>query len=182
MTSKKKDNLLDLSSVNRKIVISNYSEKYPGLFQKEKSRIFSFGYKIIDSIEHIGSTSVPGLLGKPTIDIIVRLIDGEAPNSSISLFEKNNYHFIPELIDYRPERRIFWMGTPEKHTHHIHVVGYSSIDWNSMIGFRNSLRNNQRAREEYARLKKELAMKHRSDIGKYVMGKDEFYSKIISTL
>lgn len=175
----KKNITLDLSALDRKIEILEYNESYPKIFGLEKNRIVGMLDKKIDAIEHVGSTSVYGLIGKPTIDILIRLNSQVRLDESILLFESVNYKFIPELLNYRPDRRIFWKGARNRHDFHIHVVSSDSKEWSRVIKFRDRLREDHDSREEYANLKLELSRKHKTSIADYVLGKDEFYSRVV---
>ncbi len=52
------------------VVIVEYDRAWPRMFEEEKARILTAAGRRIMAIEHIGSTAVPGLGGKPIIDIL----------------------------------------------------------------------------------------------------------------
>ena len=53
------------------VIIEEYNPKWPLLYEDEKNRILNVIGEKYENIEHIGSTSVPGLGAKPIIDIMI---------------------------------------------------------------------------------------------------------------
>ncbi|HPS55912.1 MAG TPA: GrpB family protein, partial [Sedimentisphaerales bacterium] len=56
-----------------KITIAEYNPDWPAMFQQEKQQLTDIIDQYLQSIEHIGSTAVAGLAGKPIIDIMAGL-------------------------------------------------------------------------------------------------------------
>ncbi len=131
-------------------------------------------------VEHIGSTSVPGLASKPTIDIALIIQDLSQSDGYIKDLSEIGYIHTPELIPKLPNRRFLWKGTKNKHEYHIHIIEMNSTDHHDLIYFREFLRSSKLKCNEYARVKRFLAKKHGSDIGNYVLGKNETYLEILT--
>ncbi len=120
-------------------------------------------------VQHVGSTSVPGLAAKPIIDIAVAIADFTP--LLISRLESVGYI-------YRPSDEIgqwlFVQGQGEMRSAHIHLVKYMSMEWRNYLNFRDYLRTFPNHREEYQQLKLSLAEKYPLDRETYTKSKAEF--------
>jgi GrpB-like predicted nucleotidyltransferase (UPF0157 family) len=137
----------------------------------------SFGNKIA-AIEHIGSTSIPGLAAKPIIDIMLgvsRLADAD---EIIPKMCEIGFEYVSKYEDVMPYRRYFVKRESGKSTYHIHSVEVNSPFWKRHLLFRNYLRHNPQAREDYYKLKKDLSQKEWNDSNDYADAKTEFVRSI----
>lgn len=167
------------SKLNRPIVVMDYDPCWPVLFAQEKAALLSAIGDEVLQIEHIGSTSIPGLAAKPVIDIgigIRNLLD--APGL-FPYLEHLSYIYEPALEQLLPERRFFWKGTPVIHTYHLHLTEVDNPVILKPIRFRDYLRKHPGAAREYGELKKELAERCRQDMDAYVAGKTAFVERIL---
>ncbi len=142
--------------MRRPLVIEDYNPEWPALYTAEERRILRAIGHVVVAVEHVGSTSVPGLGAKPIIDIMVgvrQLADAEV---CIALLERIGYEYVPEYEALLPERRYFRKGTPVR-THHLHMVEQTSGFWARHILFRDHLRAHPEMARQYQDLKKELA-------------------------
>jgi GrpB-like predicted nucleotidyltransferase (UPF0157 family) len=105
------------------------------------------------AIEHIGSTSVPGLCAKPIVDILVGLRELKLADAEIDAMERLGYEYLGEFG--LPGRLYFRKGEPR--THHVHVVAYGGEHWERHLAFRDTLRSNPDERRRYDELKRRLA-------------------------
>ena len=164
-----------------KIIIKEYDPKWPVLFETEKAELMeAIGHYVAD-IQHIGSTAVEGLAAKPVIDILVglrRLLDAQ---DCILPVEGMEYEYVPEFEDEFPERRYFRKTTNGKRTHQIHMVEIDSDFWKRHLAFRDKLRSNKTASDDYAALKKDLAEKFTNDRKGYTNAKTEFIENILKS-
>ncbi len=157
----------------RNIVVKDYSENYKTKFESEAKCIKDILGDNLLKIYHIGSTSVKGLKSKPVIDIMPVVKDIEKVDLHNKEFEKLGYECMGELGI--KGRRFFKKGGEENRSHHIHIFQEDNQkDIVRHLAFRDYLRQNERAREEYSNLKEELAKKFPNDIESYMDGKDEF--------
>ena len=170
---------MSIIGLKRKTVkLVPYSQEWPEIFEKEKALILrAIGEQVAD-VQHIGSTSVPGLYAKPIIDIAagVHSLDVEGrmctkPLERIGYVCKNDAGV--------PGRIFFSKGREDLMTHHLDVVEYGGIAWNNYIRFREYMRSHKKAREEYAKLKKALAGKFANDRDSYTAKKEEFIKRIL---
>lgn len=148
------------------------------LFEEEKARLLqALGDKIID-IQHIGSTSIPGIVAKPIIDISVGIKS-----------MKNSHQFIPLLealgYEYRPNfggpniQLMFVKGEEKSRTHYLHLMKYNGQIWQDDILFREFLRRNPKRAKEYANLKQELAKQFADDRTRYTASKADFIKETL---
>jgi GrpB-like predicted nucleotidyltransferase (UPF0157 family) len=125
-------------------------------------------------VEHIGSTSVPGLAAKPIIDVMVAIRSLADAPACVAPLAAIGYEYVPEHEAVMPERRYFRRGRGGAGTHHLHMVERSSAFWEEHLLFRDYLRAHSEAAAEYERLKRELAAAHGSDRGAYTAAKTDF--------
>lgn len=152
--------------------------------QEEKLLNNIISNQYIKRINHIGSTSVNGLLAKPTIDILLEITEDCDLKFLVSMLEKNGY--ILEIQVQKPAPHMMFMkgytekGFAEKVFHlHIRYLG----DWNELY-FRDFLRLHKDVAQEYSSLKMSLINKYEQDRDAYTEVKTEFvnkYTKIAKT-
>lgn len=162
------------------ITLTDYNSKWPELYQLENQCITEVvNRKQIISIAHIGSTAVPGLYAKPTIDILMQVQDQTNLDSIKLQLKKIGYKFIPKP-ENPPPHMMFAKGYSQKgrsgQTYHIHIR-YKG-DWDEIV-FRDYLISNPDAALAYADLKRLLADKYVNDREKYTESKTEFISRIV---
>jgi GrpB-like predicted nucleotidyltransferase (UPF0157 family) len=162
------------------IIISEHKVEWKELFIQEKKHLFRLlTEERVLRIEHIGSTAVPGLLAKPTIDILVELSDYKNQQDDIKgIMCSAGYIYMKEQVTHM----MFVKGyTPEGfkgQCYHIHMdpEGAESI-WNR-IYFRDYLISNPEVADEYAALKKRLAKRYEFDRDAYTYAKTYFIKKV----
>jgi GrpB-like predicted nucleotidyltransferase (UPF0157 family) len=164
------------------IIIVDYNPDWPGLASIEsKSIIEAVGKEYVSRIEHIGSTAVPGLCAKPTIDFLLEVMESTNCDLLIKQLRKIAYHYIPKP-ENPPPHMMFAKGYSESgitgQTFHIHVR-YPG-DWDEIV-FRDFLIKNPAVKVDYARLKRELADKFRNDREKYTENKTTFIKNVTHT-
>lgn len=134
-------------------------------------------------IQHVGSTSVKTIYAKPIIDIAVGVSSVDEIMEYIEELEKSGFYHRPtDLLRQRLfASGSYYDGTGELQTHFIHVVEYAGKEWNDYINFRDYLNSNNKAAEEYEKLKRRLAKEAPVDSGRehYLAGKHDF---IVNTL
>jgi GrpB-like predicted nucleotidyltransferase (UPF0157 family) len=162
---------------NKKIQVDKYSENWPAVFENEKKIILDAIGNVV--IEHIGSTSVPGLSAKPVIDMMVRVENLEDAVQFIELLKKIGYVYIPELELQIPDRKFFQKRIDDIPKYHLSFSEPTSQYWKEHILFRNHLRTHPKAVKEYEDLKKQLAEKFVTDFDAYNAGKTDFIKSII---
>ena len=165
--------------MTKHIVVAPYDPRWPDLFVEERGRLGDVFAGTTASVEHVGSTSVPGLAAKPVIDILVGLPSLAAAEARISALESCGYHYVPEYEREIPERRYYRRPLVRPRTHHLHCVVEGSEFWRRHLAFRDHLRSHPDDAREYGALKAELAAKHRTDGVAYTQGKSAFIETIL---
>jgi GrpB-like predicted nucleotidyltransferase (UPF0157 family) len=152
-----------------------YTLEWARLFEEEATRIrAAIGADILD-IQHIGSTSVPGLAAKPIIDIGIAVANFEEARRCIEPLVMLGYRYLDE--NDIPRRHFFVQGDPR--THHVHMNELDSADWQQTIGFRDYLRTHPDVALAYADLKLQLAQQFATDFPAYHAGKDAFIKQVV---
>ena len=160
------------------VKLAKAHDEWVRLFEIEKELLLkTFGDRII-AIEHVGSTAIPDIPAKPIIDIRIAVssLDDSYIEGFVAPLEKLGYSYMHKFQD----RHFFAKGPEEKRTHHVSLVKDGSKAWDDSILFRDYLRRNKQAREEYAALKEKLAGQYSEDRASYTKKKEEFIEKIIN--
>jgi GrpB-like predicted nucleotidyltransferase (UPF0157 family) len=125
------------------------------------------------SIDHVGSTAIPGIDAKPVIDILV-LVERYDPEAPYRIpLESLGYVF-----DHRDESHVFFEGHPSGMSTQVHVVEESSDDSRVMVTFRDYLRTHPEEARRYERLKHALAERY-SDGNAYADAKSEYVKEVV---
>ena len=161
------------------IILSEYKPVWKRNYLKEKAVVEqAIGSRDIVRISHIGSTAVPRLIAKPTIDILVEIKDDTDTAKIISNMQQRGYRYLAQP-DNPPPHMMFIKGyTPEGfkgQVFHVHIR-YSG-DWDE-IYFKDYLLTYPEIAEEYGRLKVELKEQHEYDRDAYTYAKTDFIKRI----
>lgn len=122
------------------------------------------------SVEHVGSSAVPGLATKPIIDLVVGLA-GQVPLQELrNALEEIGYQFRGDAGDHGG--LVFVLdGRPQHRVVHLHVVDHDGAQWRRYLTFRDLLLTDPDARERYERIKRDLAQKFPTDRKAYQAAK-----------
>jgi GrpB-like predicted nucleotidyltransferase (UPF0157 family) len=135
------------------ILIVDYDPVWPVLFEREAARMWpTLGDRAL-VIEHVGSTSVPGLAAKPCIDMLLVVPDSADEPAYVPAMEAVGYVLRIREPDWY-EHRVF-KGPDTNVNLHVFSPGCPEIE--RMLGFRDWLRSHPDDRELYERTKRELA-------------------------
>jgi GrpB-like predicted nucleotidyltransferase (UPF0157 family) len=139
--------------LDRPIRLAEYDSRWPAQFELEDARIRdALGDRVL-LLEHVGSTSVPGLAAKPVIDMLLIVADPSDEPAYVPPLEAAGYRLFirePEWFEHR-------MFTGPDTNVHLHVLPPGCVEIERMIGFRDHLRSNAEDRDLYERTKRELA-------------------------
>ncbi len=130
---------------------------------------------VVLDVQHIGSTSIPGMPAKPILDIGVAVANFEEAVRCIPLMEQLGYSYKGE--NGIPRRHYFVKGEPR--THHLHMLEAASEEWKNHLLFRDYLRGNAEAARAYANLKRQLAASFAADREAYQTGKERFINAVL---
>lgn len=159
---------------DERVVIVDYDHRWPTAFEQEKALLAQALDHNFVEIHHIGSTSVPGLAAKPTIDILV-VVPRFAPMDEYRRrLEPLGYSHMSHPND---AIRLFFYKGP-KRTHHLHIVEYGTWEHRRFLLFRDYLRTHPDIAQEYERIKRRLASKFAENRPRYTEGKRGFVRSI----
>jgi GrpB-like predicted nucleotidyltransferase (UPF0157 family) len=159
-----------------RVIIQDYDPLWPQQFQTLRSRIAAILDGLVTAIEHVGSTSVPGLAAKPIIDIDVLLKSSVKLPLVITRLSSLGYEHRGDLgIAGRESFR----APPGDLRHHLYVCPSASQEYGRHIAFRDHLRTHQEDANAYATLKRQLADKIGADREAYTQAKGNFVVDIL---
>jgi len=163
------------------ITLSNHDESWAEYYKTEKGLIVqSIGTDNIVRVNHIGSTAVPNLLAKPTIDILVEIhhnVDLKILQDSL---EETGYIFSAQPDKPAPHMMFMKGYTPQgfaEKVFHLHLRYFG--DWDELY-FRDYLISHPEAAEKYGELKLLLKEKYEHDRDGYTEAKSDFIAKVVA--
>jgi GrpB-like predicted nucleotidyltransferase (UPF0157 family) len=158
------------------IELRDYDPAWPDRYAREAARIREALKERVVRIEHVGSTSVPGLAAKPVIDIALEVPDSSDETAYAPDLEAAGYAFRirePEWFEHR-----FFKGAASDVNLHVFSAGCSETA--RMLRFRDRLRSNDADRELYVRTKRELAARDWRQVQDYADAKDAVVAEILT--
>ena len=166
----------ELKPLSAPILLVAYDPAWPGRFEHEAERIRrTLGKKAL-RVEHVGSTSVPGLPAKPIIDVLLVVSASANETEYATSLEGAGYKLhVREPGWY--EHRMF--KGPENDVN-LHVFSLGSPEIERMLAFRDWLRTNEDDRELYARSKRALAAQEWKYTQNYADAKTPVIEEIMS--
>jgi GrpB-like predicted nucleotidyltransferase (UPF0157 family) len=165
----------DLQIHDDVVQLVEYQSIWPEQFQREARRIqVALGSRAL-SIDHVGSTSVPGLAAKPIIDVALTVPDSSNEAAYVPDLEAAGYQLRIREPDWY-QHRLF--KGPEINVN-IHLFSRDCVEVVRMIAFRDRLRNNDDDRHFYERTKRELASRRWKYVQHYANAKSEVITTIM---
>ena len=161
-----------------RVEIVPYDPAWPGEFEAEKARLEPvLAPWLAGAIHHVGSTSIPGLAAKPVIDILAEVRSLEESRAAIEPLRALSYHWFPYQEDLM---NWFCKPSPERRTHHLHLVVRGSRAWREELAFRDALRAEPETARAYEELKRRLAVELADDREAYTVAKTEFVESVLA--
>lgn len=157
-------------------VIADYDPAWPRLFEREAAVLLAAA-EGVRRIEHVGSTAVPGMSARPTIDLLAGADDPAAVDADA--LAGLGYTEVADVRDRSPGRRLFWKGTPAFQTYHLHVVAADGALWARARAFRDRLRADRDLAERYAHHKRQLAARYADRPDAYAVAKVTFVDTVL---
>lgn len=157
------------------VILTDYDKAWPRRFEQIKLQLRNVLGSEALSIDHVGSTAVPGLPAKSVIDVQVSV-----PN----LDDESAYRPAIESLGWplrmrSQERRFFRPPKGKPRTVHIHVVEKDSEEERRHLLFTAYLRAHPEHREAYADLKRDLASRFEYRRDNYLKGKAAFIAELL---
>ena len=159
------------------VSLEPYDSSWAERFEHEKVAIGSLVSDLAQDVQHFGSTSVPNLTAKATVDIMLGVAQFPWPESADSLFETLGYSFYKEPS---ANWRVYLKAYGEnRRGYHLHIVEHNSKHWRTHILFRDYLRQHPKIAAEYGELKVNLARQLDGRRGAYQHGKKVFIDSVM---
>ena len=166
MTSERTDD-----QQKREIILVSYRDSWPAQFLREREKIVTaLGQKAF-RVDHVGSTSVPGLTAEPIIDIDVSVSDADDEADYLPALEAAGYQVQVRETDHRLVR------SPDRSVQ-VHICSAGSEWERRHLLFRDWLRQDVSDREAYAALKRRLAQRDWPDANAYAEAKSNLIAVI----
>lgn len=165
-----------LTQLNGRITLVEYDPAWPQLFAREAERIrAALGERMV-ALEHVGSTSVPGLAAKPRIDILLVVPNSADEPTYVPAMEAVGYILHNREPDWY-EHRVF--NSPDIDVN-IHVFSSGCPEIARMLGFRDWLRSHPDDRQLYERTKRTLAQREWKYTQNYADAKTAVVEEILA--
>jgi GrpB-like predicted nucleotidyltransferase (UPF0157 family) len=161
----------------RPLVVLNYDPMWPQVFAQLQSRIWPAISDVATTIEHVGSTSVPGLAAKPVIDMTIVVPAKSLMPLVIDRLASLGYQHRGDLGI--PGREAFARpnGTP---AHHLYACVMGNLGLRNHLAIRDYLRHNPSSAHTYGDLKRQAADAYGHDIDAYIDAKTPFLLEILT--
>ncbi len=162
--------------VDGSIVLAEYDPAWPGIYRREAERVRSILADRVLRLEHVGSTSVPGLAAKPIIDMLLVVASSAEEPAYVPAMEGGGYVLRirePDWFEHRLFRR-------SDTAINLHVFSDGSAEIARMLAFRDRLRTHEDERRRYVDVKRELAARHWTYVQDYADAKGEVVEEIVA--
>jgi GrpB-like predicted nucleotidyltransferase (UPF0157 family) len=157
------------------VLIQDYDASWPEVFANLAARVKAALGSLVVAVEHVGSTSVPGLAAKPVIDLDIILRSRADLQETIRLLALIGYHHEGDLGIAGREAFRSPAGPPR---HHVYVLAAGANELRRHLAFRDALRANNELRDRYAELKRSLAERYGNDRQSYTDAKSAFIASV----
>ncbi|HTV50364.1 MAG TPA: GrpB family protein [Steroidobacteraceae bacterium] len=158
------------------MVIQEYDPAWPARFQAIAAVVWEALGDVVQRIEHVGSTAVPGLAAKPIIDVdVVVWVQSQVPEAMRRLDVLGYVHEGDLGIAGRDAFRSPSGGAE----HHLYLLVEGAAELTRHLAFRDALRGDTALRERYADLKRHYAARHRSDRAAYTDAKSALINTVL---
>jgi GrpB-like predicted nucleotidyltransferase (UPF0157 family) len=162
--------------LNSTIYLAPYDPAWPLLFTRLAKQIHEALGEAILLLEHVGSTSVPGLSAKPIIDMVLAVADSSDESSYVKPLEEKGYRLKIREPDWYEHRLL----KPPDAQGHLHVFSDGCEEIERMLLFRDWLRNHADDKSLYEETKRELAARTWKYTQNYADAKSEVVEEILA--
>ena len=168
-------------AINEKVELFPFEPTWLSLFEEERYRLLDLFPDQFLSVEHIGSTAVPGLSAKPIIDILAGVDSISRADELMEPLCQAKYATSMEYNASLTERRWLMRWAEGRRTHHLHLMVYGSQEWNRRLAFRNYLRENSTLAQQYEVKKRQWAEEFKLDREAYTAAKGNFIQEALKS-
>jgi len=158
------------------ITINPYDPRWAEYFEEAKQPLLqALGDYALD-VQHVGSTSIPGISAKPVVDIAVAIEHYPLPDDVLDAVKSLGYMYWGEYGI--PHRHLFFIRDGPV-GYNVHINELANDQFQRHVLFRDYLRAHSDAVREYEDLKRQLAARF-DDVGPYADSKSEFVQSILT--
>ncbi len=170
--------------MKRRIEVVAYNNRWPDLFKAEAATLARVFKHCLVGLHHIGSTAVPGLAAKPTIDILIEVKVGTSVCDYYKAMRQLGYKCRGECLDAvipgTPGRYYFPKVVNAQHVLHVHVCHEGHCQIVELLSLRDYLRTHANQVESYGKHKAILAAQFPYNKTAYINGKDAMVKELIA--
>jgi GrpB-like predicted nucleotidyltransferase (UPF0157 family) len=159
---------------NATIYLAEYNAHWATRYCEVEAIVKRVLGKRVMLIEHVGSTSIPGLSAKPIIDIVLEVPDSDREVDYVAALEDNGFRLRIREPDWHKHRLLKFDDV------NLHVFSENCPETIRMLCFRDWLRSNPDEMERYLARKKELASRVWKYVQNYADAKSEVVEAILS--
>ena len=164
------------------LALAEYDPVWPRRFEAEAARIRGAIGELVEAVEHIGSTSVPGLLAKPVLDIAIAVARETDADACIAPLGSLGYEYRGPYGD-DPRRRYYVRDDEQgRRFAHIHLYILPADAWDAKLAFRDALRADPSLAAAYMEEKRRVAETVAWDKAAYSIAKGQFVERVLQTL
>jgi GrpB-like predicted nucleotidyltransferase (UPF0157 family) len=158
------------------VIVVEYDPGWVGLFEQLRDFVLPVLRDFVITIDHIGSTSVPGLAGKPIVDMDV--VVSTNPDVQLAIQRLSTLGYVHEG-DLGATGREAFIPPNNVPWHHLYVCMVENAEYKRHIRFRDYLRSHPKDAKMYGDLKLEIAKRFHNDRKAYTDAKSEFVNEIL---
>ncbi|WP_172251360.1 GrpB family protein [Saccharibacillus deserti] len=133
----------------------------------------------VREVEHIGSTSIPGLPAKPILDLMAKIPSYDQLEAVIARLQQEDWHYVPLELDGHEWRRFFVKVESDRRKCHLHLMQEHEERWDIQLRFRDLMRQQPESVRQYAELKRDLAGRYTDDREAYTRAKSGFIENVL---
>jgi GrpB-like predicted nucleotidyltransferase (UPF0157 family) len=158
------------------VSVVDYDPEWPRVFQRIRLLILEILSGVVVEVEHVGSTSVPGLASKPVIDVDAVIANQSQVMVAIFRLQVAGYAYLGDLgINGREA----FQAPAALPPHHLYLCRTGSRELSRHLAFRDYLRSHPDSAKAYAELKRSLADRYRDDGDAYTEAKSSFIEGVL---
>ena len=156
----------------RKVKVVPHDPAWREAFEAEAAALSSVLGDEALAVHHIGSTAIPGISARPTVDVLIEVRKIEKVDDFDAAMSEKGFEAWGEYGI--PGRRFFVKDRGTSRITNVHTFKTGTPEVERHLAFRDYLIQHPKTASAYAQLKKELAREHPADMESYMNGKDTF--------
>lgn len=161
--------------------LMSYDPAWPGRFAAEAARLRAVLNGKASAIEHIGSTAIPGLAGKPVLDIAIAVDSESVADACIEPLCRLGFEYRGQHGE-DPRRRYYVRDENGARVVQVHLYVMPASAWDDNLAFRNALRADPMLASAYAAEKYRIAQDVAWDKAAYQVAKGAFVERVLAAL